>query len=241
MPSLNKMNLILITIILASGRAPKLLVKAFVTNTNAIADTSHPPTSSLASKVIYQSPLMEKIYKEFIVSSKPLSLRKYSSGLKQKKTKKDSRIYYIPIPPSPYRYIAGVGYDYQPMKINPIMKDTYPIAGGASQKHHHHHHHYYQPYMPFVPTYPNTVKPLVNVDSSTMSSTSGNSNINKNNRIDTAVSGTNGESKLHRLQRGDYLFNGRPFRLQVAHAKPKHQITPQNLKSKLYFNKNFIY
>ncbi|XP_037943587.1 protein Skeletor, isoforms B/C-like [Teleopsis dalmanni] len=104
------MNLILITIILASGRAPKLLVKAFVTNTNAIADTSHPPTSSLASKVIYQSPLMEKIYKEFIVSSKPLSLRKYSSGLKQKKTKKDSRIYYIPIPPSPYRYIAGVDF-----------------------------------------------------------------------------------------------------------------------------------
>uniref|UniRef100_A0A1I8PT74 Uncharacterized protein n=1 Tax=Stomoxys calcitrans TaxID=35570 RepID=A0A1I8PT74_STOCA len=243
----------LLTTLIAS---PILLVSSYVIDPNALTDAAQKSlNSALSSKVIFQSPSVENILKEFIVSSKPLSLRKYSNRPKTKKTKKDSRIYYIPIPPLPYRYIPGIGYDYQPMKIKPLLVEPSSLADvpattdytpnygtpqnpykhyqqqlqnsyyqttmpGGHQQHHYHHQQQHQDVtssqipVTVVPTKP-PAPPLKPTDVA--------------------------ESKVYRLDRHDYYFNGRPFRLQVAHAGPKSRLTPQNLKSSFYFNKNIIY
>ncbi|XP_054747172.1 uncharacterized protein LOC129252988 [Anastrepha obliqua] len=210
------------------------------------------PTSALASKVLFHSPSLANIYKDMIVSSKPLHLRKHGNGPKAKKTKKDSKIYYIPIPPMPYRYIPGVGLDYQPMKINPILHEV-PLAlssmapnsmaglnqlahvssgnaGGSKISSNHH-------------TSLNQMSENNHIPVGKESAHHGSAS---KNEIDVSASGPTagnvaGESKVYRMHRGDYYFNGRPFRLQVAHAQPKNQLTPLNLKSKLYFNKKIIY
>lgn len=160
---------------------------------------SQPPP--LISKLLVQSPSLDNVYMDYLVTSKPLSLRKYNkNGSKTKKTKKDSKIYFIPIPPLPYRYIPGIGYDYQPMKIKPILQDTKPTAPPSTMASH------------------------------STSSTEGNPTTQP------------AQSKVLRVQHHkDYYFNGRPFRLQVAHADRKSSLTPLNLKSNLYYNKNIIY
>ncbi|XP_055850415.1 uncharacterized protein LOC129914986 [Episyrphus balteatus] len=71
----------------------------------------------LSSKVIFQSPMVENVYKEFILSSKPINLKKYATA-KPKHSLNDSKIYYIPIGPMPYHFSHGPGYDYQPYRLN---------------------------------------------------------------------------------------------------------------------------
>ncbi|XP_050317558.1 uncharacterized protein LOC126751384 [Bactrocera neohumeralis] len=208
------------------------------------SDRLSKPTSAMAAKVLFHSPSLANIYKEMIVSSKPLSLRKYGNGSKVKKTKKDSKIYYIPIPPMPYRFIPGVGFDYQPMKIKPIVKE--PSSGmkplnGAAQT-----------------SSSNAGKVTTNVDQHTATNQktknnwyrpvdngSTNYKISNKKEIDIVANRPldfiGADSKLYLMDRGNYYFSGRPFRLQVAHAQPKNQLTSLNLKSKLYFNKKIIY
>lgn len=167
----------------------------------------HRPLSSsattspqLISKLLVQSPALDNVYRDYLVTSKPLNLRnKYNkNGSKTKKTKKDSKIYFIPIPPLPYRYIPGIGYDYQPMKIKPILQDSAP----------------------------STMAPPPPPSTST-------------ERNPTTAPA---QSKVLRVQHHkEYYFNGRPFRLQVAHADRKTALTPLNLKSNFYYNKNIIY
>ncbi|XP_011186004.2 uncharacterized protein LOC105214336 [Zeugodacus cucurbitae] len=206
------------------------------------------PTSEIASKVLFHSPSLANIYKEMIVSSKPLNLRKYSNGSKVKKTKKDSKIYYIPIPPMPYRYIPGVGFDYQPMKIKPILQEESSLpssslnglneltqmSAGSSEK------------------ATATINQQTTLNQKTQNNwhspvdyVSINYAIPNKKKIEIAANApidvAGGESKLYSMDRGNYYFNGRPFRLQVAHAQPKNLLTPLNLKSKLYFNKKIIY
>ncbi|EDW67897.1 uncharacterized protein [Drosophila virilis] len=170
--------------------------------------TGTPPR--LISKLLVQSPALDNIYMDYLVTSKPLNLRKYNkNGSKTKKTKKDSKIYFIPIPPLPYRYIPGVGYDYQPMKIKPILQET-PSSTTSSPKLTTDKNREREPAHSSIPT---TVTPT-----------------------------TTTQSKLLRVQHHkDYYFNGRPFRLQVARADRKSALTPLNLKSKFYYNKNIIY
>ncbi|KAH8310340.1 hypothetical protein KR044_000857 [Drosophila immigrans] len=169
-----------------------------------VVSTATPP--QLISKVLVQSPTLDNIYMDYLVTSKPLHLRKYNN--KTKKTKKDSKIYFIPIPPLPYRYIPGIGYDYQPMKIKPIMRET------VNQ--------------------PSTESPRPSTN-----------NTSHRQRIPTTVTPStpmSTQSKLLRVQHHkDYYFNGRPFRLQAAHADRKSALTPLNLKSRFYYNKNIIY
>ncbi|XP_004523486.1 uncharacterized protein LOC101455096 [Ceratitis capitata] len=204
------------------------------------------PMSALASKVLFHSPSIANIYKEMIVSSKPLHLRKHGNGSKAKKTKKDSKIYYIPIPPMPYRYIPGVGLDYQPTKIKPILQET-PLASGSMTGLNEIAH----------VSSGNGGAPTISSQQTTTLNRKSENNLAVFNNDMAAYGGANineiqvnpyrptvsvgGESKFHRMDRGDYFFNGRPFRLQVAHAQPKNQLTPLNLKSKLYFNKKIIY
>uniref|UniRef100_A0A1B0A7V9 Uncharacterized protein n=1 Tax=Glossina pallidipes TaxID=7398 RepID=A0A1B0A7V9_GLOPL len=183
--------------------------------------------SHLASKLIFQSPSMDNILKEFIVSSKPLQLRKYSNRPKIKKSKKDSRIYFIAIPPLPYRFVPGRGYDYQPLKIKPLLLDTKFSNKIMSDKNN-------------LPTsflqFEKSQQSTANVKAS-----------QKSYRIETATSPVSltakipAESKIHNLDRADYYFNGRPTRLQAAHAAPKFKLNPEKLKTNLFFDKNVIY
>ncbi|XP_034487029.1 uncharacterized protein LOC117791399 [Drosophila innubila] len=168
-----------------------------MSNRADVANTATTP--QLISKLLVQSPALDNVYMDYLVTSKPLNLRKYNN--KTKKTKKDSKIYFIPIPPLPYRYIPGIGYDYQPMKIKPIVQES------TTEKPHH-----------------------------------GNGN-----RITVPTTGIPStpmpaQSKLFHVQHHkEYYFNGRPFRLQAAHAGRKSSLTPLNLKSRFYYNKNIIY
>lgn len=237
--------------------SPKSLTEARQKSLNS---PQIPPQSPLTTKVIFESPSVENIFKDFIVSSKPLTLRKYSTRPKTKKTKKDSRIYYIPIPPMPYRFIPGIGYDYQPMKIKPLLVEpsslpevpvttdypSYESYGGAIQNPYknyqqqlqnsylqaalssqlHPHQHQTKPPQYELPSRIPSFVETTKVPATSSTSTSSPSVV---------------ESKVYRLDRNDYYFNGRPFRLQVAHAGPKSKLTPQNLKSSFYFNKNIIY
>ena len=211
---------------------PAFLVTAYVIDTNKLTDASssqQPRAGNLGSKILFPSPSVENIYKDIIVSSKPLNLRKYSNRPKTKKNKKDSRIYYIPIPALPYRFIPGIGYDYQPMKINPLLVEppgtptaetvtygSYKIPNPYQQYHQQLQMSYYKPSM-LMQSYQTTT-------------------------TEAPVRKTpKAESKVFRVDRDDYYFNGRPFRLQVAHAGPKYNLTPKNLKSSFYFDKNIIY
>ncbi|XP_062126627.1 uncharacterized protein LOC133839231 [Drosophila sulfurigaster albostrigata] len=167
-----------------------------------VVSTATPP--QLISKLLVQSPTLDNVYMDYLVTSKPLHLRKYNS--KTKKTKKDSKIYFIPIPPLPYRYIPGIGYDYQPMKIKPIMQETSNQPSTESP-----HRHRIPVSLPTTTVTPSTPQSAT-------------------------------QSKLLRVQHNkDYFFNGRPFRLQAAHADRKSALTPLNLKSRFYYNKNIIY
>ncbi|XP_017140041.1 uncharacterized protein LOC108154299 [Drosophila miranda] len=170
----------------------------------------------LANRIVVQSPSLDNVYMDYLVTSKPLNLRKYNkNGSKTKKTKKDSKIYYIPVPPLPFRHIPGIGLDYQPMKINPIIleKET-PLTQTE------------------VPQQSTTVRPLAPKPEPKP----GKPSMNPNNL------GYLYPSKLLRVQHHkDYYFNGRPHRLQVAHADAKSALTALNLKSKFYYNKNIIY
>ncbi|KAH8278586.1 hypothetical protein KR018_005707 [Drosophila ironensis] len=87
----------------------------------------------LPNRIVVQSPSLENVYMDYVVTSKPLNLRKYNkNGSKTKKTKKDSKIYYIPVPPLPFRHIPGIGLDYQPMKINPILPEQQELPAKAT-------------------------------------------------------------------------------------------------------------
>ncbi|EDV91561.1 uncharacterized protein LOC6567781 [Drosophila grimshawi] len=169
-----------------------------------VAGSVKPPNQN--NQLLMQSPSLDNVYMDYLVTSKPLNLRKYNkSGGKIKKTKKDSKIYFIPIPPLPYRYIPGFGYDYQPMKIRPIMPETTSSTTPAPR--------------------PTTVKHRLSQPTTATPSTAQPA-----------------QNKLLRVQHHkDYYFNGRPFRLQVAHADRKSALTPHNLKSKFYYNKHIIY
>ncbi|KAH8382037.1 hypothetical protein KR009_001562 [Drosophila setifemur] len=158
------------------------------------------PPTRLGNRIVMQSPALDNLYMDYVVTSKPLNLRKYNkNGSKTKKTKKDSKIYYIPVPPLPFRHIPGIGVDYQPMKINPILQETEAPTKAPA------------------PVRPTTSRPKL-----------GHRNPNP--------------SKVLRVQHHkDYYFNGRPFRLQVAHAGGKSELTAANLKSNFYYNKNIIY
>ncbi|XP_046806416.1 uncharacterized protein LOC111690406 [Lucilia cuprina] len=216
---------------------PAFLVTAYIIDTTKLTDASTAQSTSssyLGSKVIFQSPSVENIYKEMIVSSKPLNLRKYSTRPKTKKTKKDSRIYYIPIPPLPYRFLPGIGYDYQPMKIKPLLME--PEVAVTTEDYsdykipNPYKHYQQQLQMSYL-------KPLLAMQQQKQQQ--------QNYQIPTTVAPVRkppvAESKVFRVDRDDYYFNGRPFRLQVAHAGPKYNLTPQNLKSSFYFDKNIIY
>ncbi|XP_030080718.1 uncharacterized protein LOC111603612 [Drosophila hydei] len=161
----------------------------------------------LVNKLVVQSPTLDNLYMDYLVTSHPLNLRKYNkNGSKTKKTKKDSKIYFIPIPPLPYRYIPGVGYDYQPMKIKPILEEAPSSTTTTTLR---------------TTTTTTSPRPTTTATPMTTSTT---------------------QSKLLRVQhRKDYYFNGRPFRLQVARADHRSALTPLNLKSKFYYNKNIIY
>ncbi|XP_011212595.1 uncharacterized protein LOC105232574 [Bactrocera dorsalis] len=222
---------------------PSTLVGGYTINSDRLSK----PTSAMASKVLFQSPSLANIYKEMIVSSKPLSLRKYGNGSKVKKTKKESKIYYIPIPPMPYRYIPGVGFDYQPMKIKPIVQEEALPSSGMN------------PLNEAAQTSSsNAGKATTTVDQHTATNQktknnwyrpvdngSTNYKISNKNEFDIVANRPldfiGADSKLYLMDRGNYYFSGRPFRLQVAHAQPKNQLTSLNLKSKLYFNKKIIY
>ncbi|XP_065358202.1 uncharacterized protein LOC135952268 [Calliphora vicina] len=215
---------------------PAFLVTAYIIDTSKLTDASlsssvqSTPSSYLGSKVLFQSPSVENIYNELIVSSKPLNLRKYSNRPKTKKTKKDSRIYYIPIPPLPYRFIPGIGYDYQPMKIKPLLVE--PEAAVTTEKINYSGYKIPNPYKQYQQQLQMSYfKPLMAMQ--------------ENYKIPTTQAPVRkppvAESKVFRVDRDDYYFNGRPFRLQVAHAGPKYNLTPQNLKSSFYFDKNIIY
>ncbi|BFF90479.1 uncharacterized protein DMAD_08995 [Drosophila madeirensis] len=166
----------------------------------------------LANRIVVQSPALDNVYMDYVVTSKPLNLRKYNkNGSKTKKTKKDSKIYYIPVPPLPFRHIPGIGLDYQPMKINPILLEKETQSTQAPQQ-------------------STTVRPLA------LKPMPGKPSMDPNNL------GYFYPSKLLRVQhQKDYYFNGRPHRLQVAHADAKSALTALNLKSKFYYNKNIIY
>ncbi|KAM8702964.1 hypothetical protein ACLKA7_005326 [Drosophila subpalustris] len=167
--------------------------------TSSGADGATPP--QLISKLVVQSPSLDNLYMDYLVTSRPLNLRKYNNNNKIKKSKKDSKIYFIPIPPLPYRYIPGIGFDYQPMKIKPIVQDS--SSTQSPQKNLHRK--------------PTTATPATPTP-------------------------TPAQSKLFRVQHHkDFYFNGRPFRLQAAHADRKSSLTPLNLKSRFYYNKNIIY
>lgn len=224
--------LLLITLI-AAYIAPAFLVTSYVIDRNALTDVVKSP--ALASKVIFQSPSVENIFKDFIVSSKPLSLSKYSTRPKTKKTKKDSRIYYIPIPPLPYRYIPGVGYDYQPMKIKPLLVEPTTMEIPVTTE-----YFGYPGYRKPQNPYNNYQQQLQNSYYQSMASQEVTTEAPVTKKP-TPPTEAVAESKVYRLERNDYYFNGRPFRLQVAHAGPKYNLTPQNLKSSFYFNKNIIY
>ncbi|EDW43176.1 uncharacterized protein LOC6607421 [Drosophila sechellia] len=159
------------------------------------------PPTRLANRIVVQSPSLDNLYMDYVVTSKPLNLRKYNkNGSKTKKTKKDSKIYYIPVPPLPFRHIPGIGLDYQPMKINPILQESESTTRKTT-----------------------TVRPPTTTTSSP--------NLDHRN-----------PSKVLRVQHlKDYYFNGRPHRLQVAHADKKSGLTALNLKSNFYYNKNIIY
>ncbi|XP_017058169.1 uncharacterized protein LOC108099288 [Drosophila ficusphila] len=161
------------------------------------------PPTRLANRIVVQSPSLDNLYMDYVVTSKPLSLRKYNkNGSKTKKTKKDSKIYYIPVPPLPFRHIPGIGLDYQPMKINPILQEAEKATT----------------------TQTTTVRPPTTTTTSRP-------------KLDHRS-----PSKVLRVQHHkDYYFNGRPHRLQVAHAGPKSELTALNLKSNFYYNKNIIY
>lgn len=244
------------------------LVRAFVIDANSLTDASQQQQfakSQLSSKLIYQSPSMENVYKEFIVSSKPLNLRKYSNRPKTKKTKKDSRIFYIPIPPLPYRYIPGVGYDYQPMKIKPLLVDPpegaaefvempMPMENVAYQKQppQYNYNSNYQQQQQLQNSYYQSLPPSLSSAYLPAPIQSAASRpilpiaAQSNKQPFNSIHGTESpaalqDSKIYRVDRNDYYFNGKPFRLQVAHAAPKYNLTPQNLKSSFYFNKNIIY
>ncbi|KAI8046428.1 uncharacterized protein LOC128266638 [Drosophila gunungcola] len=163
------------------------------------ADANGPPTR-LANRIVVQSPSLDNLYMDYVVTSKPLNLRKYNkNGSKTKKTKKDSKIYYIPVPPLPFRHIPGIGLDYQPMKINSILQSTEKTT---------------------------TTSPTT-----TTTTTTSRPKLDHRN-----------PSKVYRVEhRKDYYFNGRPHRLQVAHAGAKSGLTALNLKSNFYYNKNIIY
>ncbi|KAM7360220.1 uncharacterized protein ACRADG_004162 [Cochliomyia hominivorax] len=229
---------LLFTIFLTIFATPAFLVTAYIIDPNKLSNPStlqsSPPTH-LGSRVLFQSPSVENIYKDLFVSSKPINLRKYSNRLKTKKNKKESRIYYIPIPPLPYRFIPGIGYDYQPMKIKPLLVEPdvavttemnysgYKIPNPYKQYHQQLQMSYYKPSMLMHPKYE-------------MIKTTTTTTTEAPTRKPTVA-----ESRVFRVDRDDYYFNGRPFRLQVAHAGPKYNLTPQNLKSSFYFDKNIIF
>ncbi|XP_017007414.2 uncharacterized protein [Drosophila takahashii] len=160
------------------------------------------PPTRLVNRIVVQSPSLDNLYMDYVVTSKPLNLRKYNkNGSKAKKTKKDSKIYYIPVPPLPFRHIPGIGLDYQPMKINPIL---------PSQE---------------------AEKTTTNRPEVRPSTTTSRPDLDHRS-----------PSKVLRVQHHkDYYFNGRPHRLQVAHAGKKSGLTALNLKSNFYYNKNIIY
>ncbi|KAH8388526.1 hypothetical protein KR093_008492 [Drosophila rubida] len=171
---------------------------------------SSPTTPKLISKLLVQSPTLDNVYMDYLVTSKPLHLRKYNNKIK--KTKKDSKIYFIPIPPLPYRYIPGIGYDYQPMKIKPILQETAGAISSATES-------------PRPTTTKNPHRHRIPVSTTVTPSTPMST-----------------ESRLLRVQHHkDYYFNGRPIRLQAAHADRKSALTSLNLKSRFYYNKNIIY
>lgn len=220
---------------------PSTLASGYTLN----SDRQSKLTSVMASKILFHSPSLATIYKDMIVSSKPLNLRIYGNGSKVKKTKKDSKIYYIPIPPTPYRYIPGVGFHYQPMKIKPILQEEALPSIGTNTSNEQMHM-----------CTSNTEKTTANINQHPTQNQKTKHNwyrpvdntnygISSTKEIEIAANKPIGfvgnESKLYPMNHGNYYFNGRPFRLQVAHAQPKNRLTLLNLKSKLYFNKNIIY
>ncbi|XP_075147767.1 uncharacterized protein LOC142221819 [Haematobia irritans] len=233
--------------------SPVLLVSSYVIDPNSLADvTEKSMNSALGSKVIFESPSVENILKEFIVSTKPLTLRKYPNRPKTKKTKKDSRIYYIPIPPLPYRYIPGIGYDYQPMKIKPLLVEPSSLGDGPISTDFPNYSPPQNPYKHYHQQLQNSFYQSGGPQQQQQLHHQKPHHESTFNQIPVAVVTTKpsptpskpsnvAESKVYRLDRHDYYFNGRPFRLQVAHAGPKYNLTPQNLKSSFYFNKNIIY
>lgn len=229
---------------------PAILVTSYVIDPNTLTDAAQKSLNSqLSSKVIFQSPSVENILKDFIVSTKPLQLRKYSNRPKTKKTKKDSRIYYIPIPPLPYRYIPGIGYDYQPMKIKPLLVEPTSLVEIPVTTDYPSFVNYGQPQNPYK-NYHQQLQNSYYQASQAMSpqqldkpQESNGHKTNYETKPPTASTApvAVAESKVFHVNRHDYYFNGRPFRLQVAHAGPRYNLTPQNLKSSFYFNKNIIY
>ncbi|XP_041447496.1 uncharacterized protein LOC111068811 [Drosophila obscura] len=192
------------------------LVQAFPYSYHMRAPSPLP--QKLANSIVVQSPSLDNVYMDYVVTSKPLNLRKYNkNGSKTKKTKKDSKIYYIPVPPLPFRHIPGIGLDYQPMKIKPIILEK-------------------ETQTPLTQTTTTTEAPK---QSPTDRPKPGKPLMDHNN-----LGYPSYPSKLLRVQHHkDYYFNGRPHRLQVAHAHvdAKSALTALNLKSKFYYNKNIIY
>lgn len=201
-PLLNALTMFLFTLVtLRENAAYPFAYHLPISNRDNVDNTA--TSTQLVHKLLVQSPALDNVYMDYLVTSKPLNLRKYNS--KTKKTKKDSKIYFIPIPPLPYRYIPGIGYDYQPMKIKPIVQETVSSSTQSTTEKYHHRI--------TVPTTGITSTPIPPA-----------------------------QSKLFHVQHHkDYYFNGRPFRLQAAHADRKSSLTPLNLKSRFYYNKNIIY
>ncbi|XP_061392735.1 uncharacterized protein LOC133328197 [Musca vetustissima] len=262
-PNTFALTSLLSTFLAALVIIPSAPVACYVINPNSLTEVRQKslnspasPHSPLTSKVIFESPSVENIFKDFIVSTKPLTLRKYSTRPKTKKTKKDSRIYYIPIPPMPYRFIPGIGYDYQPMKIKPLLVEptsavveipvtttdypSYGNYGGSSAMQNPYKNYHQQLQNSYLQASQQQQKPQY-FDTSSKLPTFVDTTKPPAKPTTTSPSSVKAESKVFRLDRNDYYFNGRPFRLQVAHAGPKYNLTPQNLKSSFYFNKNIIY
>lgn len=230
------------------------------------------PASSSAysnsNKLIFNMPnAMQNLLKELVVTSRTLNLRKrysspslpYSSSslnhLKTKQNRKDSRIYYISMPPMPYRFIPGIGYDYQPVKIRPLMAVT------AQQQP--------QPQSNLIPTLAHQQKvPSPNLHSGnvldSLSTDKNKKSENETKITANKLTGTNTQpsisltpatkkdSKIYHLSpngSGGYFFNGRPTRLQVFHGtkdvakgtSSDKLKSPFKVMPSLYFNKNIIF
>ncbi|XP_055903936.1 uncharacterized protein LOC129939804 [Eupeodes corollae] len=211
----------------------------------------------LSSKVIFQSPMMENVYKDIVLSSKPINLKKYATA-KPKNSPKDSKIYYIPIGPMPYHFAPVVNGNQQP-----LLPPTNPILNGPNVPPNF-LQAFLQSFQQNPPQNYQQNRPQINYHPQPNYIPSAAANISPNKGqippqnvqlVNTVIAPSShhqapatpssamdlANTNMIRLNGHTYYFNGRPYRLKAYRAAPKLNVDKYNLNSHLFFNKNIIY